>query len=226
MPNITGELNTTYSAELIQGASATILNGAFDKITQISQNGITTHTNGSNTERIFGFTFDASHSNSIYGNSDTVQPNSVLLTPYIKAFKGASASSTDLEITKVANDIANKANRDLNNLSENGRKAFFPSDTYVDIDVIPNVTSSSISVTYNVPANGFISVLFSKYSSSNSNYQVAIQNGNGKYLYDSTVGTNLYKSSYFPVKKDDNIRLTLNNTKKEQAIFFYAECDV
>lgn len=49
--------------------------------------------------------FDASKASPIFGNSDTVQPNSALLIPYIKAFKGASASSTDLEITKVANEL-------------------------------------------------------------------------------------------------------------------------
>lgn len=50
--------------------------------------------------------FDASNSNSIYGNSDTVQPNSALLIPYVKAFAGASADSTDLAISEVANDVA------------------------------------------------------------------------------------------------------------------------
>lgn len=66
--------------------------------------------------------FDASRSNSIYGNSDTVQPPAVTMRYIIKAFAGASASSTDLEITKVAQDIADKANRDLSNLSEKGRR--------------------------------------------------------------------------------------------------------
>ena len=49
--------------------------------------------------------FDASKASPIFGNSDTVQPNSALLIPYIKAFKGASASSTDLEITQIANEL-------------------------------------------------------------------------------------------------------------------------
>lgn len=49
--------------------------------------------------------FDASKSNSIYGASDTVQPSSALLIPYVKAFKGASADSTDLAISEVANDV-------------------------------------------------------------------------------------------------------------------------
>ena len=51
--------------------------------------------------------FNASLSNPIYGNSDTVQPPSALLIPYVKAFAGASADSTDLAITEVANDVAN-----------------------------------------------------------------------------------------------------------------------
>lgn len=49
--------------------------------------------------------FDASRSNSIYGNSDTVQPKAITVVWIIKAFEGASPKATDLEITNVANDL-------------------------------------------------------------------------------------------------------------------------
>ena len=55
--------------------------------------------------------FNASLSNSIYGNSTTVQPQSALLIPYVKAFAGASVDSTDLAITEVANDVVRISGR-------------------------------------------------------------------------------------------------------------------
>ena len=47
----------------------------------------------------------------LYGNSDTVQPKSITAILIIKAFAGASASSTDLEITNVANEVVGLAGR-------------------------------------------------------------------------------------------------------------------
>lgn len=64
--------------------------------------------------------FDASRSNSIYGASDTVQPKSITAILIIKAFAGASASSTDLEITNVANDVVALSGRVDNIASELG----------------------------------------------------------------------------------------------------------
>lgn len=58
-----------------------------------------------------GITFDASKSNAIYGNSDTVQPKLVTVRWFVKAFDGASEDSTDLEITNVANDVIEIKNR-------------------------------------------------------------------------------------------------------------------
>ena len=49
---------------------------------------------------------DASKSNKIYGKSNTVQPPSLTVRYIIKAFKGASASSTgDVGITQIANEL-------------------------------------------------------------------------------------------------------------------------
>jgi len=62
---------------------------------------------------------NASKSNKIYGKSNTVQPPSLTVRYIIKAFAGASTSSTDLEITKVAQDLADKANRSLTNTADN-----------------------------------------------------------------------------------------------------------
>ena len=84
----------------------------------------------------------AEGSESAGGYKEAGQPPSLTVRYIIKAFAGASVSSTDIEITKVANDVADRANRDLSNLSEKGRKAFFPSDTFISIDISGIVVSN------------------------------------------------------------------------------------
>lgn len=54
--------------------------------------------------------FDASKSNSIYGNSDTVQPKSLTLRYFIQAFDGQTPDSALIDITQYAQELANKAN--------------------------------------------------------------------------------------------------------------------
>lgn len=93
LPNITG----------MHGFETAYADGAFLFDNKISKPGGISSAESSTD---FMIHFDASRSNPIYGNSDTVQPNSALLIPYVKAFAGASADSTDLAISEVANDVA------------------------------------------------------------------------------------------------------------------------
>jgi microcystin-dependent protein len=50
--------------------------------------------------------FDASKSNPIYGNSDTVQPNALTTRYIIKAFDGQTADSALIDITQYAEAVA------------------------------------------------------------------------------------------------------------------------
>lgn len=97
LPNIEG------TASLYTGNSNYNPTGAFVKNPRNNNNSTIT---GEYYFYYNDYSFDASRSNAIYGNSNTVQPNSALLIPYVKAFNGASADSTDLAITEVANDVA------------------------------------------------------------------------------------------------------------------------
>ena len=98
LPNITGEMCTTrgvFYDSYFKGALT------YDSSFTASDWG-SVGTSGRERKVIL----DASRSNATYGNSDTVQPPSALLIPYVKAFNGASADSTDLAISEVANDVA------------------------------------------------------------------------------------------------------------------------
>lgn len=141
LPNITGNINNQNIWNYQSGTGAFVVTGGSATVNAC---------NTSPNPAYAYLSFNASRSNSIYGNSDTVQPPSITMRWIIKAFKGASSSSTDLEITQIANEVAEKANLDLSNLSETGRKAFFPSNTYVNISATINTTFN-----YTAPANGF-----------------------------------------------------------------------
>ncbi len=107
LPNIEGETcigSTTIGFFRRNNSSAT---GAFAKGTTRSQ-GIT-----GGTETTNDLIFDASLSNAIYGNSDTVQPPSVTVRYIIKAFNAATPESSLVDMTQYANDLANRLTREM-----------------------------------------------------------------------------------------------------------------
>lgn len=79
-----------------------------------------------------GINFDASRSNPIYGNSDTVQPKSIVGMWLVKAYGTVSnVGSTDVSaiaqgLTELETRASEHANKDLSNLSEEGKVAFSP----------------------------------------------------------------------------------------------------
>lgn len=72
---------------------------------------------------------DASKSSSIYGNSDTVQPNALTTRYIIKAFDGQTADSALIDITQYAQELAGKANITGSNLVHH-RDVITTSGTY------------------------------------------------------------------------------------------------
>lgn len=63
--------------------------------------------------------FDASRSNSIYGNSDTVQPKSITVRYIIKAFGGLDLEQEDIQVTQIMNEI-NRIDAKLNDMGISG----------------------------------------------------------------------------------------------------------
>jgi len=117
---------------------------------------------------------------------------------------------------EAATTLTTKANKDLDNLSESGKKKIanlpMPSNQYVDL------TLGSSGATYTAPANGWI--YFAKDTTS------------GKYisLYNSSyIGTQVHASysgvlrAYLPVKKDDEITVSYNAGTTVYFRFIYAE---
>lgn len=98
LPNITG----TFGGDVAAGFAG--ISGAFTAV--ITSNN---SSNVSNPSTINAWGFDASLSNSIYGNSNTVQPQSIKVFYYIVI---ATTTKTDIEvdIDEVITDLNSKAN--------------------------------------------------------------------------------------------------------------------
>ena len=101
LPNITGEFNSAYNSDN--------LSGAFGWQGGMPAQGTT------NSSYIGGFNFDASRSSSIYGNSSTVQPQTIKVLYYIVI---ATSTKTDIQvdIDEVVTDLNSKADTDLTNV--------------------------------------------------------------------------------------------------------------
>lgn len=177
LPNITGSFACDNSGSR--------LSGAFSMEAGLPT---TVGLEGSSSNNTANMVFDASQSNSIYGNSDTVQPKSLTLRYFIQAFDGQTPDSALIDITQYAQELATKANRDLSNLTQTGQDSFLERDFTIiypngGSEASPaNVTSNSRYVETN-PFSGYyvhcvVEVLFNNEWGCPSFYADAYGGGN------------------------------------------------
>lgn len=145
------------------------------------------------------YTFDASGYNSIYGNSTTVQPQTVKVFYYI-VIATSTKTSIEVDIDEIATDLNGKADVDLTNVNDSGTSRgagwAMPSDTYIDL------TLGASGSTYTAPANGWI--VLAKTSGSNTSQYISIKNTNtGLESYCVTNTTSNTLAGHIPVAKND-----------------------
>ena len=143
---------------------------------------------------------NASRSSSIYGNSNTVQPQTIKCYYYIVI---ATTTKTEIEvdIDEIATDLNGKADVDLVNCSNVGNIKMshnaMPSDTYV------NLTLGATGTYYTAPADGYVS--FAKMS-----------NAAGQTMYIGAIATtqgwataaNQYVQCFLPVYKGQSFQVS------------------
>ncbi len=154
LPNITGLVD--YSA---YGYYNNNYNnqGAFKNSTKSTATGNANQLQGggdnNGTYRKNTLIFNASDDNVTYGNSNTVQPQTIKILYYIVL---ATSTKTDIEvdIDDIATDLNGKADVDLTNVNDSGTSLgaswAFPSYTFIT----PTVGASGS--TYTAPANGWL----------------------------------------------------------------------
>lgn len=109
LPNITGGItgdqsNRAYRGDAGTGALYTEVGSAF------------TGTSNAASDRTCGVFLDASLSNSIYGNSNTVQPQTIKQLVYV-VIANSTKTEIEVDIDQIATDLNGKADVDLLNLS-------------------------------------------------------------------------------------------------------------
>ena len=184
---------------------------------------------GSGTTYRAAFLFlDASKSNPIYGNSNTVQPQTIKAFVYI-VVANSTKTSIQVDIDNIATDLNNKAGTDLANVTDTGKilmsEMGMPSDKYIDL------TLGASGSTYTAPANGYVCLTLTSNTSggniwissfgSNSNYSITSSNkANG-----AGVGLDVY----IPIKKNQSFEVgylyckAFGTESYNRFVFIYAQ---
>ena len=202
LPNITG--NFAVNGSLTP-------DGAFTKETEIGGYALV-NSNPVNTRT----GFDASLSNPIYGNSDTVQMNAVAMRYFVVVANGSTNESL-MDWSAWASNLQGKANVDLSNITELARKTIanmpMPSNEYTELTIGASGTE------YTAQANGYFVVAT---EAKNTQRIALINTTNGMIsslapYHDSVVGV------FVPAKKNDVIKLEYTSTTISYFRFIYAE---
>ena len=211
LPNITGSVSKIYTIGTTSlGYDAFSLS---DKAGNGSANG------GSDQWAVM--TFDASRSNSIYGNSTTVQPPAVTALPCIKAFASVVGDAT-IVAGQLVNEIQSKVALDGSNTSSIGStlstymaNAAMPKPTgYIDISITQN------NFQYTAPADGWLNWSF---IASNQSY-FQMQNSTSGFIAKTVaVSTAHAHALYLPCSKGDKIEFSWQIAASSYTLrFFYA----
>jgi hypothetical protein len=188
LPNITGGLNGIlsgyYNTSIIKSY------GALDAVD--INNGQTLSVSNQSERRTYGYeTFDASRSNSIYGNSTTVQPPAIQLIPQIRYKKDTiTGVEYSTEERKIGAWIDGKplyqrviVFNGATNLSPNTWNELPTSVTVSNIDII--IKSTILSGDINLPCElNYMSVMYDK-----------TQN-KFKWLHERSISINIADPSY------------------------------
>ena len=174
LPNITGKANSGFLWDAIVNSQ-----GALECKTSTMNNNAMAYAAGN--DKLREININASRSNSIYGNSSTVQPQTIKVLYYIVI---ATNTKTEIEvdIDNIATDLNGKADVDLTNANDIGTSTgaswAMPSNIY------ENLTLGASGTEYTAPANGWILVgctgtAGSTYMEITSNSQSACASYNG-----------------------------------------------
>lgn len=154
LPNITGAFNGNQLYD--RGNNMTqqeqpVATGAFE-VGGSSSKG----TPSSNPDyQQWGFNFDASRSSSIYGNSSTVQPQTIKVLYYI-VIATSTKTSIEVDIDEIATDLNGKADRDGSNMVASVKN--FDGqwvESYAILSSAKNVGSYTLDLSSYLPNDGY-----------------------------------------------------------------------
>lgn len=153
LPNITGSFYNTSGTQVRPWlANSVYTDGA---IQQAYVTGTGAATQGSNLSLNNGFLFNASNSNAIYGNSNTVQPKSVKCSICIQVFNSASNLSNQVS-SQLSSEIQNKLGINAQNLTSAGKNNII--DYTFELDWDNAIDIPSLATFYQANRSGIVSI--------------------------------------------------------------------
>lgn len=178
-------------------------------------------TDGGGTEDA-GISFDASRSSSIYGNSSTVQPQSVKVLYYI-VIATTEKTSIEVDIDEIATDLNGKADTDLSNTDDTAKILMsgmaMPSTTY------DNLTLGASETSYTAPANGWVQ--FNHRVSNSNDYITLINDTSGIMSMSRNVNADGLCRCFIPCAKNDIFHPSYNSSSSDTSSnlfrFIYAQ---
>lgn len=190
LPNITGEI---FAGGTYGFSAFTSANGAFKSGTHTDWRATTQQQNiAGATEGVY---FDASRSNSTYGNSNTVQPEATQM--YLYFYVGNYVRGLDeINIGVLSEKFNEKVDVDASNLSVEG-KSFITNLSMPDY-AAPVVVSNP----FTCPADGYLKVFW------NGNYTLKID-GVQQAAYEVGSGTAIGGHVFIPLKKGSVVESTI-----------------
>lgn len=208
LPNITATLvDSLMSPGGSSGAISTVKSGS-------------KHSTGTNADK-YNATFDASHSNPIYGKSSTVQMNAVALRYFVVVANGQINESM-MDWSAWASSINGKLNADLTNIDAIG-KSFasglgMPSNKYI------NLTLGASGSSYTAPANGYV-ILAAVVSSADG--QICLKSYSSNIESRITARGGWCYTLTLPVRKGETFKLEYQQSLTQGFFTFtYAEGEV
>ena len=159
----------------------------------------------------FNTVVDASLSSSIYGNSSTVQPQTVKVLYYI-VIATSSKTEIQVDIDEIATDLNGKTDVDLTNVNNSGtsRSAMWAMPSATSI----NLTLGATGTTYTAPANGYFCLSAGGTGSNNWIEMTCGAMENGIY---GTIGWNL--KLFVPAQKEQVLTIAYQNIDVSTANF-------
>lgn len=217
LPNIVGDYAQSYIGS---GQNAAAIMGAFTADATVQNADFQLNAAPGNT--VFnGINFSASRSSAIYGNSNTVQPESVGMVWCVRAF-GAAVNQGTVDITELAQMLNLKLS--IADAPRVCTPFAFPSDTWVAIP-LPSAYS-----TYVAPADGYVFATGVPISDSIPAYAaVSIKDGNGNYILRNishSVFAANSSGAFLQVRKGDTVYIDIVNSNNGTAKFIYAQGEV
>lgn len=221
LPNIEGEINNIHAGYSTSSAIADI-NASIYRSGLISDVSTSKQMNIGNASGYLGrntIVFDASNSNPIYGNADTVQPKTIVGQWLIVAFGTVSnVGNADVgNVLKVAQDVETQLNTKAN------RNALsMPSQQSISVSI-------KTDATYTAPADGWFSVYIEVTDITKDAYFMLYTTSTNTLGDRINISKNIaYYSFYkqYPMAKGLVYNIKFLNITVKNASFFYAKSEV